>query len=165
MTGIVVWLTGRPASGKSTLAAAVAQRLLARGETPLVLDGDAVRGALVPEPGYEPAARDGFYRTLGNLAVLAARQGHVVLVPATAHLRRWRDLARIAAPRFAEVYVATPGAECARRDPKGLYRGGVPDLPGADLPYEEPASPEVLAPHGLDATAVDAILAIIGPPA
>ena len=94
-------------------------------------------------------------QSVGNLAVLAARQGHVVLVPATAHRRCWRDLARIAAPRFAEVFVATPAAECAERDPKGLYRRRVDELPGADIPYEVPTRPDVVAPHGLDASVVD----------
>ncbi|MCE9579604.1 MAG: adenylyl-sulfate kinase, partial [Deltaproteobacteria bacterium] len=123
MTGTVIWLTGLPGSGKSTLARHLAQRLLEQGREPLILDGDEVRAALVPAPGYDDAGRDAFYRTLGQLANLAARQGLLAIVAATAHRRRWRDEIRAKAPGFLEVHVATPLAECRARDPKHLYAG------------------------------------------
>src|SRR5205085_552587 len=82
--GAVVWITGLPASGKSTLATAIAAQLRAAGTPPIVLDGDEVRAAIVPRHGYDPDGRDAFYRTLGKLAALIARQGAIVLVPATA---------------------------------------------------------------------------------
>jgi len=164
MTGAVVWLTGPPASGKSTLARRLAERLRALGREPLVLDGDEARAALVPRPGYDDAGRDGFYRTLGGLAVLAAAQGLIVIVAATAHRRVWRDLVRDRAPRFVEVHVATPIDECRRRDPKGLYArtDAGAALPGRGVPYEPPTAPEVVAPRGDDPAVVDAILAQLG---
>jgi adenylylsulfate kinase len=161
MSGALIWLTGRPAAGKSTLAALLADALRARGTLPLVLDGDEVRAALVPEPGYDPAERDHFYRTLGNLAALAAQQGLTVVVAATAHRRIWRDRIRDRVPRFIEVHVATPGDECRRRDPKRLYAQARPGLPGVELAYEPPAAAEVTAPHGADVTVVAAVLAVL----
>lgn len=160
MTGVVVWLTGLPRAGKSTLARAAAERLAAGGERPILLDSDDVRGALVPPPGYDPAARDAFYATLGRLAALLARQGFVVLVPATAHRRAYREAARALAPRFVEVYVATPVDECRRRDPAGLYASTArAALPGAGVAYEAPLAADVVAAAGADPTAVDAIVA------
>jgi adenylylsulfate kinase len=161
--GAVVWITGLPAAGKSTLAVLVAARLREAGATPVVLDGDEVRDAIVPHPGYDPGGRDGFYRTLAALAALIARQGAIVIVPATAHLRRWRDHARSCAPRFVEVHVATPIDECRRRDPKGLYarKAGGDALPGAGTDYEPPRHPEVVAHGGDDGRAAAAILALL----
>jgi adenylylsulfate kinase len=155
---VVVWLTGLPSSGKSTLAAAV-QRALRAGGTPCgLLAGDAVRAALVPEPGYAEAEREAFYRTLGNLAALLCGQGLAVLVAATAHRRAFREHARGVARRFVEVYVSTPLEECARRDAMGLYakagKGGAPSMPGAGTAYEPPRSPEVVAPRGSDEESV-----------
>lgn len=148
MSGVVVWFTGLPASGKSTLARSVSEAL---ADTPhAMLDGDDVRRALVPAPGYEPAARDAFYSTLANLAALLAGQGLVVLVPATANLRRFRAAARELAPAFIEVFVDTAVEECRRRDPKGLYADaaeGGSTLPGVGASYEAPAAPDVVA-HG-----------------
>lgn len=158
MSGAVVWLTGLPSSGKSTLAASLLDRL--RGKAAL-LDGDELRDALVPRPGYAPADRDAFYQTLAHLAALLAKQGLAVLVAATAHRRKWRTEARALAPRFIEVFVAVPAVECKRRDAKRLYARGVTEMPGADLPYEPPLSPEVVAFGGLDSTAAEAVLHLL----
>lgn len=166
MSGAIVWVTGRPAAGKSTLARAIAARLAPLGPAPVLLDGDAVRAALVPAPGYDPAARDAFYATLGNLALLLAGQGFVVLVAATANRRAFRDRVRARAPRFVEVLVDVPEAVCAARDAKGLYAaaraGAAPELPGAGAAYEPPIAPEVVATGGEDAAAVESVLDRLG---
>ena len=165
-TGVVVWITGLPSSGKSTLARLLQRRLREAGRPSLVLDGDEVRGALVPAPGYTPGARDAFYATLGRLAALAAAQGLVVVVPATAHRATYRAAARALWPAFIEVHVDVGPDECRRRDAKGLYaaagEGRAQGLPGADLAYEPPAAPDVTASGGADDRAVDRVLALLG---
>ncbi len=166
MTGAVVWITGLPSSGKSTLAARVEARLRARGIACLRLDGDEVRGALVPAPGYDEAGRAAFYATLARLAALVARQGTVAVVAATAHRRAFREAARALAPRFLEVLVDAPPEVCAARDPKDLWAraraGGAPDLPGAGPGYERPERPDVVAAGGEDERAVEEIVARLG---
>lgn len=168
MTGAVVFVTGLPAAGKSTLARAVVARLRARGRPAVLLDGDAVRAALSPRPGYDDAGRAAFYETLGNLALLLSGQGLVAVVAATAHRRAFRDRVRAAGGRFVEVFVDTPAEVCATRDPKGLWArarsGRAPDLPGAGPAYEPPRAPEVVARGGEDATAVDAVLGVLAAP-
>src|SRR5262249_39607953 len=154
-SGAVVWITGLPRAGKSTLAARVHERLGAAGRARVLLDGDEVRAALVPRPGYDAAGRDAFYPTLAQLAALVAAQGLVVLVAATANQRRYREAARARAPRFIEVYVATPLAECETRDPAGLYRSDARGaLPGVGVGYEVPTAPDVVARGGHDDAAV-----------
>ncbi|HSB20035.1 MAG TPA: adenylyl-sulfate kinase [Anaeromyxobacteraceae bacterium] len=166
MRGAVVWVTGLPSAGKSTLARRVQAGLAARGRPAALLDGDEVRRCLVPGPGHLPAERDAFYETLARLAGLLARQGLVALVAATAHRQAHRDRARELAPRFVEVFVRTPAAECERRDAKGLYalfrQGKAPLLPGPGVPYESPQAPEVVADGGQDDRAVEAVLARLG---
>ena len=161
MSGTVVWITGLPASGKTTLA----ERVRARLAVPSVLlDSDAIRDVL-GDGGYDPAQRDVFYRRLARLAGLLAAQGLVVLVAATSNLRRHRDAARSLAPRYLEVWVRTPVEEAERRDPKGLYararRGDAPQLPGLGAPYEPPPAPDVVADGGLDETAAREILGLV----
>ncbi len=161
MSGAVVWVTGLPSAGKSTLARRVQARLRSRGVASAVLDGDEVRRSLVPGPGHLPAERDAFYETLARLAALLARQGLVVLVAATAHRQAHRDRGRELAPRFLEVWVRTPPEECQRRDAKGLYalhrQGKAPLLPGPGVPYERPLAAEVIAEDGQDDRAAEAI--------
>jgi adenylylsulfate kinase len=166
MTGAVVWLTGLPSSGKSTLARAVQERLRSQGTSACTLDGDSLRAIIAVTLGYSDDDRRQFYAALARLAAELARQGLVVLVPATAHLREYRQAARQLAPRFIEVWVTTPLAECQRRDPKGLYEAAATTpgfLPGIHVRYEEPEHAEVLANGGEDAGAVERIVRLVAP--
>jgi len=163
--GTVVWITGLPGAGKSTLASRIAERLRAAAMPCAVLDGDDVRAALERPPGRGGVERDELYASLARLAALLARQGLVVVVAATAHRAVHRDRARALAPRYVEVHVATPVAECERRDPKGLYAaaraGVVTGVPGVDAVYEAPRAPDVVASGGDDVVAVDRVVAIL----
>jgi adenylylsulfate kinase len=165
VTGAVAWITGLPSAGKSTFARHLRERLAAIGRAAVILDGDAVRAALVPEPGYDPAGRAAFYETLGNLALALAEQGLVAIVAATGHRRAFRDRVRARSPRFVEVYLQASADDCADRDPKGLWAraraGTAPALPGAGLPYEPPVAPEIVASGGEDPEAVDAAAALL----
>lgn len=157
----VVWITGLPSSGKSTLAVRMRDALVAAERSAVVLDSDELRQVLGMH-GYEPAARDAFYRALAGLAAMIARQGVIAIVAATAPSRAHREVARQLAPRFVEVFVDTPLAECARRDTKGLYaaarRGEVSSLPGDGATYERPAAPDVIAHGGEDDQAIAALI-------
>jgi adenylylsulfate kinase len=160
--GVVVWLTGLPRAGKSTLAQAIHARLAEHGERAILLDSDEVRKTISPPPGYDPESRNDFYATLGRLAALLARQGFVVLVPATAHRRSYRDAARELAPRFLEIHVATALSDCVRRDPAGLYASSAhASLPGVGVEYEPPPAPDLVASGGHDRAAVDQAVALI----
>ncbi len=162
--GAVVWITGLPSSGKSALAERLRRKLVHAKRPTILLDGDAVRAALKPAPGYDDHARRDFYETLANLAALFAAQGLVAIVPATAHLREYRERAKQLAPRYLEVYVHVSAETCAERDAKGLYaaarEGKVAGLPGADLPYEAPDAPDIIALGGYDDEAIGKILRV-----
>ncbi len=166
MTGAVVWFTGLPSSGKTTLAQAVAERLARAGIGHCLLDGDEMRHVLVPTLGYSLEERAEFYATLARLAGALARQSLTVLVPATAHRREYRHYARQQAPRFLEVWLMTPIEECQRRDSKGLYESAAREpghLPGVDLAYEQPEPPELVAAGGDDDGAIESILSFVRP--
>lgn len=117
-----VWITGLPASGKSTLAAAVKAQLAARGVDVAVLESDELRKIFTPEPHYDERERDAFYRQMVYIGVLLTSHGVTVLFDATANRRAYRQMARGQIPRFLEVYVDTPLETCLARDPKGIYR-------------------------------------------
>jgi adenylylsulfate kinase len=143
-----VWLTGLPASGKSTVARALAAELAGRGIRAAVLESDAVRREITPRPKFDDEERDAFYATLAYLARVLVLHGVPVIVDATANRRAYRDRARDAIPRFLEVHVRCPLPVCRSRDPKGIYRraaeGTVQDVPGVSAPFEPPLMPEVV---------------------
>ena len=150
--GATVWFTGLPSAGKSTIAHAVADRLVTAGQRVQVLDGDAVRPYLSGDLGFSKQARDTNVARIGWVARLLASHGVLVLVPVIAPYAAARDAVRRAHAElglsFAEVYVSTSLAVAEGRDVKGLYakarRGEITGLTGLDDPYEPPARPELV---------------------
>jgi adenylylsulfate kinase-like enzyme len=153
--GFVVWLTGAPAAGKTTIARELAALLEKVGASPVHLESDALRSVLTPQPTYAPDERDRFYAVVADLAVLLSAQGFPVLLDATAPRRAHRQRGRAKIPRFLEVFVRTPLEVREARDPKGLYRlareGRAPHLPGAAEAYEEPKEAEITVAGDEDA--------------
>ena len=168
--GVTVWLTGLPASGKSTLAAAVEARLLAAGRSAYLLDGDNLRHGLNGDLGFSPEDRAENVRRTAEVAALLADSGTVALVALVSPYAADRDAARaIHAHRdlpFLEVHVATTLEECEARDPKGLYAraraGELTGMTGVDAPYEPPANPELrIEPSRPLDEAVDELIAAL----
>lgn len=146
-SAVAVWLTGLPASGKSSITAALVPRLQVRGYAVEVLESDAVRRVLTPAPTYSETERDLFYRSLAFTGARLVAHGVSVIFDATAVKRAYRDFARSLVPVFIEVAVECPLEVAMQRDFKGTYergrRGLSATVPGLQIPYEPPLSPEV----------------------
>ncbi len=159
-----VWITGLPASGKSTLARALKAHLAERGVDAAVLESDVLRSVLADHPRYDEQERDVFYRLMAYIGVLLVEHGVPAIFDATANLRRYRDRARRQIPRFVEVYVECPLETCMARDPKGIYRqaraGAAATVPGLQAAYEPPETPEVLIRSETETAEVAARLVI-----
>ena len=152
-TAFAVWLTGLPASGKSTIACALQTGLRAAGLEPEVLESDAVRKVITPAPTYFREERDLFYRALAFCGGRLAAHGVPVIIDATANRREYRDLARTLIPHFLEVAVMCPLEVCRQRDRKGTYRKAVAGksttVPGLQESYDPPLNPEVVVDTSL----------------
>ncbi len=166
--GLVVWLTGLPSSGKSTLAAQVEAALFVQGWFAYVLDGDNLRTGLNGDLGFSPDDRSENVRRTGEVAALFADAGCIAIVALVSPLRADRERARRAAgDGFVEIYVRAALDVCETRDVKGLYRrardGDIPDFTGVSAPYEEPLAAELVVDTAqLDvATASDQILRVV----
>ena len=157
LRGVTVWLTGLPASGKSTIAEELERQVVALGRPAYLLDGENVRHGLSSDLGFSPADRHEHARRVASVARMFADAGLVTIVsvvsPAEAD-RAWaRALHEEAGLAFVEAWVDTPIEECERRDPHGLYAraraGELPGFTGVGAPYEEPEHPDVRL-HGAD---------------
>ena len=168
-TGATVWLTGLPASGKSTIAVALEAALLDRKRAAYLLDGDNLRHGLNGNLGFSAEDRAENVRRTGEVARLFADAGVVAVVslvsPYEADRSRVRALHQTLGLPFVEVFVDTPLEECERRDPKGLFAraraGELKGMTGIDDPYEAPRSPELhLKP--LEQPVDDSVSALLG---
>jgi protein-L-isoaspartate(D-aspartate) O-methyltransferase len=169
-----IWITGLPGSGKSVIARAVAERLRTAGEDVTVLELDTLRRSLTPAPSYSDEEREAVYRALVHIGATLVADGRPVIFDATAHRRGWRDLARAAIGRFAEVQLTCPLAECQRREatrprgaaPAAIYaRAGAPGarVPGVNVEYEPALAPELTIDTEASgvAAAADAIVEMV----
>lgn len=149
--GAVLWLTGLPGSGKTTLALALEARLMRDGIAVSVIDGDRLRRGLSQDLGYSEADRRENNRRATELALHLAETGLMVIAALISPHRESREAtaARITAAGipFAEIFVNAPLATCERRDPKGLYRrarlGELPAFTGVTAPYDTPIAPRL----------------------
>ena len=162
-----LWITGLPASGKSSIVAQLLPKLQAIGIETDVLESDAVRRILTPSPSYSTEERDLFYRSLALVGSRLLAHGVNVIFDATASRRAYREFAKRLMPQLLEVSIECPLEVCMQRDKKGTYRRGLEGksatVPGLQEPYEAPLSPDV----AIDTTVVspekaaDQILALI----
>jgi adenylylsulfate kinase len=147
--GFVVWLTGRPGSGKTSIASALVDELRLRGLRQIeMLDGDALRSSsLSNDLGFSREDRDKNVRRVGFVAELLARNGVAVLVSLVSPYDAAREEVRSRIPNFVLVHVVCAPEELERRDPKGLYaearRGEIAHLTGVSDPYERPTRPDL----------------------
>ncbi len=146
-----VWITGLPASGKSTVTAALKAQLAERGVDVAVLESDVLRKVFTGDHRYDAPGRDPFYRQMFFVGSLLVEHGVPVIFDATANRRAYRERARREIGRYIEVYVDVPLSVCMARDPKGIYRnaaaGGATNVPGLQDPYEPPDAPDAVV-HG-----------------
>jgi adenylyl-sulfate kinase len=146
--GFVVWLTGLPGSGKTTIAQKLLHELKTRNLKVELFDGDEVRRNLSKGLGFSKEDRDTHNKRIIYVCKLLTRNGVNAIVSLISPYRSTRAYARENLPKFVEVYLECSIEECIKRDPKGLYKkalaGEITNMTGIQDPYEEPVNPEVL---------------------
>ena len=146
----VLWLTGLPASGKSTISRELDRVLHERGLHTYILDGDNIRHGLNKDLGFSKNDRAENIRRIAEVSKLFVDAGILVICAFVSPYRKDRAFARsiVEPAEFIEVFVRCPVEVCARRDRKGLYEkafaGRMPGMTGVNDPYEEAEAPEIV---------------------
>jgi adenylylsulfate kinase len=150
-----VWITGLPASGKSTVASELVRQVRTRGIEAAILESDVLRKVFPNRPTYDERDREYFYGSLAFIGRILTEHGIPVIIDATANRRSYRDAARRQIPKFIEIFVECPLAICIKRDPKGIYRkaasGEASHVPGVQAVYEPPTEPDLVVSGEHDA--------------
>jgi len=148
MRAPVIWLTGIPGSGKTTLALDLQKFYEQKGLPVDILDGDEIRKTLSKDLGFSPEDRKEHNRRVIFVAKILAKNGVTTIIPLISPYRETREFARKEIPNFVEVWVKASVDECKKRDPKGLYKkamaGEIKNLTGLQAPYEEPENAELV---------------------
>ena len=148
--GVLIWMTGLSASGKSTIAYTLEHALVQRGRLAYVLDGDNIRHGLNKNLGFSAEDRTENIRRIGEVGKLYVDTGIITITAFISPYRADRQIARetVGEGSFYEVFCDTPLEVCEERDPKGLYKkaraGEIKGFTGIDDPYEAPEKPELV---------------------
>ncbi|MDY6958854.1 MAG: adenylyl-sulfate kinase [Halobacteriota archaeon] len=171
----VIWVTGLPGCGKTTVSERARELLLEKNINVKILQLDKIRKVITPNPKYSEEERDIVYSALSYMALLLYEEGINVIIDATANRRRYRNLARDLISDFSEIYLICSLESCVKREekrsaeyaPKDIYKRSKSkeaSVPGVNVAYEEPESPELVIDSevlGIDESAALAVNWII----
>jgi adenylylsulfate kinase len=147
---IVIWFTGLPGSGKSTLSLGLEKELYSQGFKTFVLDGDVLREGLCKDLGFSNEDRTENIRRVGELAKLMMDSGIIVLAAFISPFAKDRNKVRelVGDANFVLVFVDCPLDICEQRDVKGLYKkarkGEIKTFTGISSPFEAPENPDLV---------------------
>ncbi len=139
--GAVIWLCGLAGSGKSTLARALNERLRAKFDNVIYLDGDELR-EILEHFSYEKQGRIDMAIKRSKLANFLSKQGQIVIVSTISLFNEVYEFNRANLQNYFEVFVECEFEELKRRDQKGLYTkalsGEIANVVGVDIAYDAP---------------------------
>lgn len=139
--GIVVWFTGLPNAGKTSISRAVFHHLKWMGYAVELIDSDEVPRSLTKDLSDDWMTRQRQKCTnLTYIAKLLYKHNFIVLLATVGRLHEMRSIARREIPDFIEVYLKCPLEVRIQRDDKEKYVRH----PSTINYYEEPSEPELL---------------------
>ena len=146
MKPFVLWMTGLPCSGKTTIVKELQKDI----PNLAMLDGDELREWLSPKD-FSKEGRDEHNKKVAHLAKLLIKHNVPCAVSLVSPYKENRSNARkivASNDQFSEIYVKCSLEECERRDVKGMYakarKGEIKGFTGIDDPYEVPDNPDLV---------------------
>lgn len=136
---LVIWFTGLPCSGKTTLAKVLIEKINAE-----LLDGDVLRNSDFSRGvGFSPEERERHLLRVGFLAKMLSKYTDVVcsFVSPSEEVRQ-------KLPVDVMIYVKCPASICSERDVKGMWAkaklGEIKNFTGYDAPFDPPRNPDLV---------------------
>ena len=147
---VVLWFTGLPCSGKTTISNALKNKLASLGKEVEVYDGDVLRKTISKDLGFSEKDREEHNRRVINLAKQKSTKNNFIIISLVSPIRAVREKARkeLSKNGFIEIYLSCPLAVCIKRDVKGMYKKAlnneILNFTGIHQKYEEPINPEII---------------------
>ncbi|NCA93879.1 MAG: adenylyl-sulfate kinase [Sphingobacteriia bacterium] len=145
--GLVIWLTGLPCSGKTTLSKEIEKYFINNNLSIQRLDGDVVRGTISNDLGFSKEDREKNIERMSYIAQMLSDNGVNVVLAFVSPYQKMRDFCRSLCEKYIEVHIKCSVEKCKERDVKGMYKkaisGEIKDFTGVQDPFEIPESPEI----------------------
>lgn len=151
---MVIWFTGLPGSGKTTLAKELAIKLEKLSRPCLLLDGDQVRSGVNHDLGFSESDRFENIRRVAEMAKLTLDSNITVIAAFVSPSESIRQIARdiIGREKMFGIYLNPSIAVCEDRDPKDMYkkarRGEIPNFTGVGSAFEPVVNPNLTIDTG-----------------
>lgn len=150
--GLVVWITGLSAAGKTTLALEVVKKIRVGGEKVIHLDGDQLREVFATNSNntqrHDRSSRLQLAYQYSALCKTLSDQGvHVVIstISMFSEIYTWN---KENIQNYLEVFLDVPLNIREQRDPKGIYErfrnNQVEHVAGLDLAIDLPTQPALV---------------------
>ena len=143
---LIIWMTGLPCSGKTTLAKKLSEHI----HNLAILDGDEMRELLSPNEDFSRNGIINHNKKVVNIAKLLLDHNVPVCVSKISPFIENREDARkvLTNYNFLEVHVKCSIDSCEKRDVRGLYKkarnGEISNFIGIHVTYEPPTKPELI---------------------
>lgn len=151
---MVIWICGLSGAGKTTVGRLLYGRMKPYLQNLVMLDGDALRTALISDFGHDPTARNQNSMRIANISYLLDQQGIHVICCAVTISTKVQAINRERLSGYHEVYIDVPLEVLEKRDSKKLYekarRGLIDNVSGIDIPYSPPENPHTVINNNVD---------------
>jgi len=144
----VLWFTGLPGSGKTTLANHLGAELKNLNIPFFIIDGDNIRKTLNQDLGFSKEDRIESNRRVSHLAKILKDSNILPIVSTISPNKESRVFAKnlIGEDKFKLIYLNTPLEICQKRDPKNLYNNNKKvnkNITGQGSNYDIPDNPNL----------------------
>lgn len=148
---LVLWITGIPRSGKTTLGDMIFKELQKEKLKMQRLDSHDVR-PLFPDTGFTRDEVDNHIKRVGHLASMMEKNGIITIASFVSPYKESRKFVRELCGNYIEVYLKTTAEDLRKDHDYEIYdraeKGQIKNVAGMDVAYETTDETEIVVDIG-----------------
>ena len=142
--GQLIWITGLPGSGKTTIAKKLVEYLKKKeGISPVFIDGDHIRDLFGNDLGHDMSDRLKNAYRIAQICQFLTNQGFTVICSTCSLFHEIHEFNRKMNLDYYEILLSIDSKTLIKRDQKNLYQGDAGNVWNKDQVPELPKSPHL----------------------